>query len=142
VSADQAITIELPPALGNARHQAAHRAFFLWVKPRLTQQVATLAGDIAATLGTRPRAIRVKAMRSRWGSCGPANDININWLLALVPQEVLRYVVIHELCHIRQRNHSAAFWALVSQSCPDYRSHRHWLRIHGHSLIQRFAPAS
>jgi predicted metal-dependent hydrolase len=142
VAIGDAVHIELPQGLGSAKDGIARRALYLWVRPRLAATVAELAASLAPALGVRPRQIRVKAMKTRWGSCGPLNDININWLLALVPQEVLRYVVIHELCHIRQRNHSAAFWALVSQSCPDYRSHRHWLRIHGHSLIQRFAPAS
>lgn len=142
VSIGDAVRIDLPEGLGATKEAIARRALYLWVRPRLAKSVAELAETLAPGLGVQPRQIRIKAMKTRWGSCGPLNDININWLLALVPREVMRYVVIHELCHIRQRNHSTAFWALVAQACPDYRSHRKWLRLHGQGLIQRFAPAT
>ncbi|NJD08007.1 MAG: M48 family metallopeptidase [Methylococcaceae bacterium] len=141
VAVGDTVHITLPEGL-NTRDEAARRAFHLWVRPRLAATVAQLTADLAPALGARPRQIRIKTMKTRWGSCGPLNDININWLLALAPQEVLRYVVIHELCHIHQRNHSAAFWALVARGCPDFRNHRQWLRTHGPELIRRFTPTT
>jgi predicted metal-dependent hydrolase len=78
-------------------------------------------------------------MTTRWGSCGPKGDININWLLALAPESVLEYVVVHEICHLRERNHSAAFWALVAQHLPHYAKERAWVKAHGGALMRRFA---
>ena len=77
-------------------------------------------------------------MKSRWGSCGPRNDINLNWLLAFAPPAVLEYVVVHELCHIRHRDHSARFWALVAQHLPGWAHERQWLKRQGGELLRRF----
>ena len=74
--------------------------------------------------------------KSRWGSCGVNNDIYLNWLLIVAPPNVMEYVVVHELCHIRHRNHSRDFWDLVADHLPDYRRRRGWLKQHGHSLMQ------
>ncbi len=82
-----------------------------------------------------PRSLRVKTQRSRWGSCGVNNDINLNWLLIIAPPDVMEYVVVHELCHIRHRNHSSAFWDLVADHLPDYRDRRRWLKRYGQSLM-------
>jgi predicted metal-dependent hydrolase len=78
-------------------------------------------------------------MKTRWGSCGPRNDININWLLAFAPETVLEYVVVHELCHIRERNHSMAFWSLVAKHLSNYAQERRWLHAHGAGLMHRFS---
>lgn len=82
-----------------------------------------------------PRSLRIKTQKSRWGSCGVNNDINLNWLLIIAPPSVMEYVVVHELCHIRHRNHSRDFWELVADHLPDYRQRRGWLKQHGQSLM-------
>lgn len=82
-----------------------------------------------------PRSLRIKTQKSRWGSCGVNNDINLNWLLIMAPPTVMEYVVVHELCHIRHRNHSRDFWELVADHLPDYRQRRNWLKQHGQSLM-------
>lgn len=78
--------------------------------------------------------VSVKAQKTRWGSCSRQGNLNFNWRLLLAPPAVLDYVVIHELCHLKEHNHAAPFWALVQRACPDYRDHRAWLRLHGHEL--------
>jgi len=82
-----------------------------------------------------PKSVSIKSQKSRWGSCGIHNDIAINWLLALAPLEILEYVVVHELCHIKEKNHSKHFWALVAQHLPNYRSAQLWLKQHGRTLM-------
>jgi predicted metal-dependent hydrolase len=82
-----------------------------------------------------PRSIHIKTQKSRWGSCGIHNDIHINWLLIIAPPAVLEYVVVHELCHIRERNHSRHFWALVAEHLPAYHHHQRWLKEHGSHLM-------
>lgn len=83
-----------------------------------------------------PRSLRIKTQKSRWGSCGPQNDINLNWLLALAPPDIMEYVVVHELCHIRHKNHSGDFWGLVEAHLPNYQQKRRWLKQHGASLMR------
>jgi predicted metal-dependent hydrolase len=102
-------------------------------------EVHRLAQHHGQVLGLLPREIRIKRMQTRWGSCGPRNDINLNWLLAFTPPSVLEYVVVHELCHIRHRNHSRDYWDLVSRHLPNWSQERRWLKAQGGELLRRFA---
>jgi hypothetical protein len=139
VTVGEAVQIDLPAGLGEARDAVALRAFYAWVRPWLRGQAAALAARHAPRFGLHPREIRVKAMKTRWGSCGPKGDINLNWLLALAPEPVLEYVVVHELCHLRERNHAPAFWSLLAAHLPGYAQQRRWLRLHGAELMRRFS---
>ena len=139
VVVDDAVQIMLPVGLSETRDEVALRAFYLWVCRWLLTRVAVLAERHAPRHNLHPRDIRIKRMKTRWGSCGPRNDININWLLALAPESVLEYVVVHELCHIAERNHAPAFWSLVAQHLPHYAEERSWLKLHGAELMRRFA---
>lgn len=139
VAVDEAIRICVPEGVREGRDELVKRALYGWVRRWLRQQVAVLADRHGSRFGLHPREIRIKQMKTRWGSCGPRNDININWLLAFVPDTVLEYVVVHELCHIRERNHSAAFWTLVGKHLSDYARERRWLRHHGAGLMHRFS---
>lgn len=106
-----------------------------WMKKESMTKVENLVKQHAKKKQLFPQSIKIKTQKSRWGSCGINNDININWLLLIAPPEVLEYVVVHELCHIQIRNHSAKFWALVAEHLPDYQSRRQWLKTHGSSLM-------
>ena len=91
----------------------------------------------AERLGVTYSRITIRAQHTRWGSCSGAGNLNFNCLLMLAPPEVLDYVVIHELCHRKEMNHSVRFWSLVETLCPDYRSSRRWLKEKGAALIRR-----
>ena len=91
----------------------------------------------AAVIGVSYGRITIRSQRTRWGSCSAKGNLNFNCLLMLCPEEVMDYVVIHELCHRKEMNHSPAFWAEVETYCPDYRIHRKWLKENGASLIAR-----
>lgn len=78
--------------------------------------------------------IAIRDQKSRWGSCSRQGNLNFNWRLLLAPLAVLDYIVIHELAHLKEGNHSPRFWALVAEKCPAYREHRAWLRLHGPEL--------
>lgn len=78
--------------------------------------------------------ISIREQKTRWGSCSGAGNLNFNWRLIFAPEEVLNYVVVHELAHRREMNHSKAFYTLVEAVLPDYRSSRKWLRVNGSSL--------
>jgi len=82
----------------------------------------------AGQLGLEYKKVYIKDQRSLWGSCSGRRNLNFNWRLAAAPPEALDYVVIHELCHLREMNHSKRFWAHVGAACPDYKMQRRWLR--------------
>ncbi|MBL1263244.1 M48 family metallopeptidase [Methylomicrobium sp. RS1] len=106
-----------------------------WMKQNVKITVEQLVLQHGPKHRLFPKSITIKSQRSRWGSCGIHNDITINWLLALAPLEILEYVVVHELCHIKEKNHSKHFWSLVAQHLPNYRSARLWLKQHGQVLM-------
>jgi predicted metal-dependent hydrolase len=81
-----------------------------------------------AALNLEYGRVFIKDQRTLWGSCSGRRNLNFNWHLAAAPPEVLDYVVIHELCHLREMNHSKKFWGLVAAICPDYAARRKWLR--------------
>lgn len=117
-------------------HELIRQTLLEWMKNQAAQQVKNSVDIYAEKYNLYPRYVRIKTQKSRWGSCGIHNDINLNWLLILTPPKVLDYVVIHELCHIQERNHSARFWNLVAKHCPDYKEHRLWLKQNGQSVMQ------
>lgn len=90
---------------------------------------------LAEQTGLQPHQVQIKSYKSRWGSCNLRGDIQLNWQLVQASQLVIDYVIIHELCHLQQHNHSKAFWDLVERFDPNYREHRNWLKHHGHQLV-------
>lgn len=78
--------------------------------------------------------IFIKGQRSLWGSCSQKKNLNFNWRLMLAPERILHYVVVHEVCHLREMNHSKNFWQLVALTIPEYQECRRWLLKNGHSL--------
>ena len=90
----------------------------------------------ANLMGVSYGRITIRAQKSRWGSCSAKGNLNFNCLLMLTPPEVQNYVIVHELCHRKQMNHSPAFWREVEQIMPEYRRHRLWLKKYGGALIR------
>ena len=100
-------------------------------KSVLAQRTAYFARQVGVTYGR----ITVRDQKTRWGSCSQTGNLNFNFRLILAPPEVLDYVVVHELCHRRQMNHSAQFWQEVAQVLPDYRKRKAWLTENGWRLM-------
>lgn len=80
--------------------------------------------------------ITIREQKTRWGSCSSKGNLNFNWRLVLAPEGVLNYVVVHELAHRREMNHSPRFWQIVADIMPDYRQYRSWLRHYGSCLYE------
>lgn len=89
----------------------------------------------AARTGLRPARVTVRDARTRWGSCSRKGAISLNWRLVMAPPGVVSYVVLHELAHLREHHHGAAFWSLVAKLCPDHEAARRWLRRWGPRLL-------
>ena len=92
----------------------------------------------AKVIGVTYVKITVRNQKTRWGSCSSKGNLNFNCLLMLAPPEVLDYVVVHELCHRKQMNHSKAFWLEVEKVLPDYKEARKWLKEDGSQIITLF----
>ncbi|HTV00346.1 MAG TPA: SprT family zinc-dependent metalloprotease [Luteitalea sp.] len=90
--------------------------------------------DLAALHGLAVARVTVRSQRSRWGSCSRDGNIALNWRLLQMPAAVCDYVLLHELMHLREPNHSPRFWAQVESVCPDYADARAWLRAEGLAL--------
>lgn len=97
---------------------------------RLVSRVAHFAGKVGVT----PSNVHVKDIGYRWASCLKSGDLHFHWKCMMAPLTVIDYVVVHELCHLRHRDHSASFWNEVDKVLPDWRDRRDWLRVRGAGL--------
>ena len=88
----------------------------------------------APSMGVQFGRVAIRDQKSRWGSCSAKHNLNFNWKLIMAPPEALDYVVIHELCHLIEFNHSPRFWSLVRAQMPEYESWKKWLKAHGPEL--------
>lgn len=88
----------------------------------------------ANQMGEAFNGITIKNQKKRWGSCSSARNLNFNWRLMMAPPEVIDYVVVHELCHLKQMNHSKEFWHEVEKVLPDYKVRKRWLDENGRYL--------
>ena len=79
-------------------------------------------------LDVRPRKIKVNSATTRWGSCSAQDNLNFPWRIVLLPPAVIDYIVVHELAHIKEKNHGPGFWRTVAGMMPDFKTHRTWLR--------------
>ena len=85
-------------------------------------------------VGRKPGRITIREQKSRWGSCSRKGNLNFNWKLIMAPPQALDYVVVHELCHLHEFNHSSRFWSLVADQLPDYEVWKKWLKEHTEDL--------
>lgn len=120
--------------LGQDDLKGARVLFQLWYRQQAQAHLEQRVRRFGGRLGLFPRGVAVSSARSRWGSCSPDDRLRFSWRLIMAPPEIVDYVVVHELCHMKFRNHSRDYWELVGQVLPDHRQRRAWLRDHGHRL--------
>ena len=94
------------------------------------ETITKRASYFARLMGVSYRNITIREQKTRWGSCSSEKNLNFNWKLILAPPEVLDYVVVHELAHRKEMNHSKAFWNIVERYLPDYKERRRELRAY------------
>jgi len=105
-----------------------------WYKKEATLKIQESVLAMQKRMDKLPTKISVKTQKKRWGSCTSKGHILLNWRLILAPQEVLDYVILHELCHLYFMDHSPKFWAKVSEFDPKYKEKRDWLKRNGHII--------
>lgn len=113
---------------GGSRNEALADALHGWLRREARRILLERTAHHAAATGLVPKAVSVSSARTRWGSCSADNHVRLSWRLVMAPIEAVDYVVVHELCHIRHKNHGRDFWNLVGRHLPDCAVQRRWLR--------------
>ena len=128
----------LVPGEAETRAAALERWYRRQAKADLTPRVEATVRELDRTAPGRIRIpyrrTTIGGQRTRWGSCSTTGSVALNWRLMLAPDEVAEYVVVHEVCHLAEMNHSERYWALVERLYPGYGEPRAWLRAHGATL--------
>nr|WP_294677922.1 SprT family zinc-dependent metalloprotease [uncultured Blautia sp.] len=118
-----------PPPISDFRR----RNYMESARRIITRKAAFYASEMGVTYGR----ITIREQKTRWGSCSSNGNLNFNWRLIFAPEDVIDYVVVHELAHRKQMNHSPAFYRVVASVLPDYREPQEWLRTNGMTLWQK-----
>jgi predicted metal-dependent hydrolase len=108
-----------------------------WYRAEAGRLILGVADRLSSQMGTNYQRIVIRGQKTRWGSCSRKKSLSFNWKLIMAPEPVVEYVVIHELLHLKEMNHSRRFWQLVAQNCPDWRRHKKWLKEHETSLTSQ-----
>lgn len=106
----------------------------LWLRRRVRDDAKAFVLRHGERSGLRPLGIQIKDQKHMWGACGLDRQIHLNWHLIFAPKPVLEYAVVHELSHLRHRNHAPEFWSLVGSLLPDWESRKAWLDANEHLL--------
>lgn len=108
-----------------------------WLKEQAKRILTAATAEQAEKMGVCYKSVSVTSARGRWGSCSGDDAIHYSFRLLFAPKEVVEYVIIHELSHVKHKNHSKAFWAQVERYVPDWKEKRKWLKLHG-ALMEIF----
>jgi predicted metal-dependent hydrolase len=101
-----------------------------WYRREAEKLIRKRVDELRSRLGITYGRLSIRGARTRWGSCSQKGNLNFNWKLMMAPEPVIDYVIIHELAHLKEMNHTKKFWSLVAQHCPQWRKHRKWLKDH------------
>jgi hypothetical protein len=129
----EALTLEGATfTLRGSVQEKADDLFRAWYRTQALRLLPDRVTALASRHGFQPRGVRVTSACTRWGSCSPSGMLAFTWRLMIAPWPVIDYVILHELAHLKIRNHSRAFWELVQVLSPDYKMHVRWLKAHAH----------
>ncbi len=132
---DDRLALTLPDTARHKTRDAIRQAVEAFYRQHARDYLPRRLDDLAARYGFKYAQLRIKNQKTRWGSCSAKGNINLNLRLMMAPDDAIDYVLIHELCHLRELNHSPAFWALVESVRPDYRHWKAWFKENGPCLI-------
>ncbi len=120
--------------LNAAAQKKGRQIFTNWYKARALEIISERVNHYAKQHNFDPKQVKISSAKTRWGSCSANGTLNFTWRLIMSPLSVIDYVVVHELAHLRVKDHSRKFWQLVESIDPDYKAKRKWLREHGETL--------
>jgi hypothetical protein len=109
-------------------------ALVRWYKRLAAQKLQEKVKRFAPMLGVEPVGVSIKTFKSRWGSCSAKGRIDFNWKIMMAPNRIVDYVVVHELSHLKQYDHSPKFWKEVERVMPDYAECKEWLKVNAGQL--------
>lgn len=115
--------------LGNARE-----LFIDWYKDQGYKIIVERVNRYSSASGLKYNKVKITHAQKRWGSCSFKNNLNFSWRLTMAPLSVIDYLVVHELAHVKEKNHSKSFWNKVKDMLPNYEQQRKWLKDNGHIL--------
>jgi len=130
-----ALVLDTVFKLTKSTQPQAESIFTAWYKAQARTLLTARVSYFARKFGFEPAKIRISSARTRWGSCSTKGTLSFTWRLVMAPLDVIDYVVVHELCHLKELNHSRAFWLQVESILPDYKVKRAWLKKHGGRLV-------
>jgi predicted metal-dependent hydrolase len=119
---------------GKSSPERVRAALIGWYKDHSRNKLREKSSRYAKIVGVSPASINIKTFQSRWGSCHSDGKIQFNWKIIMAPNRIVDYVVVHELCHLKQPDHSSVFWKEVGQVIPGYQECREWLKENGRWL--------
>jgi predicted metal-dependent hydrolase len=122
-------------------HDQAGAAVRRWYRREARTRIGDVVEREAARLEVAYRSIGIRDQRTRWGSCSPRGHLSFSWRLLLAPPPVLEYLVVHEVCHLREPNHGKRFWRLLERARPAWQEQSRWLNEHEHELHE-YDPAA
>lgn len=137
-SASQAEDGTIRLAAHHVEQTSIEQALERFYRRKARELIEDRVEEYAEEMGVEYDKLEIRNQRTKWGSCSSSGTLGINWRLVMAPEEILDYVVIHELAHLEEENHGKAFWSLVSQFDPEYRAHADWLDENSARLI--FSP--
>ena len=110
-----------------------------WYRQQAEILIKKRAAELCSRLGVTYGRLTIRGAKTRWGSCSRKSNLNFNWKLMMAPEPVIDYVIIHELAHLKEMNHSKKFWELVAEHCPQWRKHKRWLKEHEAELAAKLS---
>lgn len=135
---DQSVRVKLESGRFKMLRSAApdgERHMASWYRSRGEQWLAARVDRVASRIGTQPGGVAVRELGYRWGSCGKGGVISFHWRTVLLPPRIVDYIVVHELAHLAEAHHGAAFWRTVERGVPDFAARKQWLVEHGAQAI-------
>ena len=120
--------------LDKDRLEEARDLFIHWYKREAKEKIEGRLHYFSNRLQLFPKGLKITSAKYRWGSCSRDSRLSFSWKIIMAPLSVIDYVLIHELVHIKEKNHSKRFWTYLEIILPDYRKHRFWLKENGYRL--------
>ena len=109
--------------------------FVSWYKKKAKQHLRQRVDFFSHEFNLRAKSVKITSAEKRWGSCSADDNLSFSFRLIMAPPDIIDYVIVHELMHIKEKNHSAAFWKLIEAAMPEYKLHRRWLKDNHHKFI-------